>query len=56
MVRALFALVFFSGAAIAHPGHGALQVHWHMDDLALIALGVAAVVGVVYFLKKKQKR
>lgn len=49
-------LVLASGAALAHPGHGALEIHWHADDLAWAALGAAVVAGVVIFLRGKSKR
>ena len=51
-------IVFLSGsnAAFAHPGHGALEVHWHFEDLALAALGIVAVSGLVFLLRKVLKR
>lgn len=49
-------LFIASGAALAHPGHGALEVHWHADDLAWAALGAAVVAGVVAFVRRKTKR
>jgi len=49
-------LFLFSGAALAHPGHGALEIHWHADDLMWAALGAAVVAGVVAFVRKKTKR
>jgi|CXWL01.1.fsa_nt_gi hypothetical protein len=49
-------LIIASGAALAHPGHGALEIHWHADDLAWAALGVAVVAGVVILLRRKSKR
>lgn len=49
-------LVLSSGVALAHPGHGALEIHWHADDLAWAALGVAVVAGVVILLRRKSKK
>jgi uncharacterized membrane protein YeaQ/YmgE (transglycosylase-associated protein family) len=49
-------LSFASGAALAHPGHGALEVHWHADDLIWAVLGAAVVAGVVAFVRRKSKR
>ena len=53
---ARLALLFFSSSALAHPGHGALEIHWHIEDLALMALFIAAVAGLVYVLKKKSRQ
>jgi hypothetical protein len=44
MLRFLLLLVS-SSAALAHPGHGALEVHWHAEDLlwwvfALVCIGL----------------
>lgn len=49
-------LVLASGAARAHPGHGALEIHWHAGDLAWVALGAAVVAGIVVFVRRKSKR
>lgn len=49
-------LLLSSGAALAHPGHGALEVHWHADDLAWAALGAAVVAGIVFYVRRKSKR
>lgn len=49
-------LLLASGAALAHPGHGALEVHWHADDLMWAALGAAVVAGVVFLVRRKSKR
>ena len=49
-------LILVSGVALAHPGHGALEIHWHADDLAWAALGAAVVVGIVVFVRRKTKR
>lgn len=49
-------LFLSAGAARAHPGHGALEIHWHADDLMWAALGAAAVAGVVILLRRKSKR
>ena len=56
MVRAVFALLFISGSVLAHPGHGALEMHWHLDDLAWILLGAVAVFGLGFFNGKRTKR
>jgi hypothetical protein len=57
MVRLCLVLGFFSTSVFAHPGHGALEIHWHVEDLlALVALGVAIVAFVVYVVKKKKQR
>lgn len=49
-------LLLASGAVFAHPGHGALEIHWHADDLAWALLGAAVVAGIVYFVRRKSKR
>jgi LPXTG-motif cell wall-anchored protein len=50
-------LLLFPASVLAHPGHGALEMHWHADDLVLALLGAAAVVaGIVFFVRKKSKR
>ena len=56
MVQAVFALVFFSGSVLAHPGHGALEVHWHLEDVALAVLGFLVVSLLVFFVRKALKR
>ena len=42
MHRAAFALIFFSGAALPHEGHGAPIVHLHWWEYGLIIAAVAA--------------
>ena len=49
-------LFFFPVTALAHPGHGALEVHWHLDDLAWAALGALALVGIVLLVRKALTR
>ena len=58
MHKLIFSNVLFSlpVAALAHPGHGALEVHWHLDDLAWVALGAIVLVGIVLLLRKALKR
>ena len=43
-------LLLFSSSAFAHPGHGALEVHWHFDDLMWILL---VLIGIGLLIKKK---
>ncbi len=57
MTRALFVfLSFISSSAFSHPGHGALEVHWHLDDIVLAALGAVALIGIVFLVRKVLKR
>ena len=49
-------LVLVSSPALSHPGHGALAVHWHLDDLAWVLLGALAVLGVAFLVAKRWKR
>jgi hypothetical protein len=49
-------LVLVSSPALSHPGHGALAVHWHLDDLAWALLGALAVLGVTWLVVKRWKR
>ena len=46
MHRAAAALIAFSGEVLAHPGHGALEVHFHGWGLehALLFVAVFAVL------------
>ncbi len=41
-----------SGAVLAHPGHGALELHWHFEDL----LWLLALVCLAILIKKALKR
>ena len=50
------ALFFLPITALAHPGHGALEIHWHLDDLAWVALGAFALVGIILLVRKALKR
>jgi len=52
---ASLALLLLSGTAFAHPGHSSLAMHWHMEDLAWIVLGVLAVLGIGYLFVKGSK-
>jgi LPXTG-motif cell wall-anchored protein len=49
-------LLLFPASVLAHPGHGALEMHWHADDLVLALLGAVVVAGIVFFVRKKSKR
>jgi hypothetical protein len=49
---ARLALLLFSSSALAHPGHGALEIHWHFDDLVFIAVGIL----VLFLMKKALKK
>jgi len=49
-------LFLSAGAALAHPGHGALEIHRHAGDIAWALLGAAAVAGVFILLRRKSKR
>jgi LPXTG-motif cell wall-anchored protein len=55
MLRAA-AFLLFPGSVLAHPGHGALEVHWHLDDIGWALLGAAVVAGIVFFLRRKSRR
>jgi hypothetical protein len=46
-------LLVCSSAAFAHPGHGALEVHWHFDDLVWLAIAFALVVFLIRKALKK---
>jgi hypothetical protein len=49
--------MLFSGNALAHPGHGMPGwLHPHAGEYGLILLGMAAVAGVVYAVKKIRSR
>jgi len=58
MHKSLFPKVLFllPVPALAHPGHGALEIHWHLDDLAWAALGAFVLVGIVLLLRKALKK
>jgi len=49
-------LLAASGAALAHPGHGALEIHWHPDDLVWAAVGALALAGIVLLVRRLLKR
>jgi len=49
-------LLLSSGAALAHPGHGAFEIHWHADDLVWAALAAAVVAGIVVLVRRKSKK
>ena len=57
MHKLLFAkaLFFLPAVALAHPGHGALEVHWHLADLAWAALGAFVLAGIVLLVRKALK-
>ena len=44
-------LLFFTGEVLAHPGHGAPELHSHAWEYALLAATVVAVVAI--FAAKK---
>jgi len=52
----LAVLFLLSGAALAHTGHGALEIHWHADDLVWMLLGAVAVFGAGFLLGKRTRR
>ena len=52
---ARLALLLFSSSAFAHPGHAALEIHWHMEDLVWFLVGAAVVLGAGYVVKRKKK-
>jgi hypothetical protein len=56
MIRVLLVLLLASGTVLAHPGHGALEIHWHLDDIAWAAIGALALVGIVLLVRKVLKR
>jgi hypothetical protein len=55
-ISLLLSLLAASGAALAHPGHGALEIHWHFDDMAWVAVGALALAGIVLLVRKALKR
>jgi len=55
-ISLFLSLLVASGAALAHPGHGALEIHWHLDDIAWAAIGALALVGIVLLVRKVLKR
>ena len=51
----LLPLLFFAGDCLAHPGHGAAQIHahgWDWTQLAL-GLGMAAVAAALVYWRSK---
>ena len=55
MIRLLL-LAALPGAAFAHPGHGALEIHWHLEDVAWVALGAVVLVCIGLLIRKALKR
>jgi heme/copper-type cytochrome/quinol oxidase subunit 3 len=55
MVRAIFPLGLLSSPVFAHPGHAALEIHWHLDDIAWVLLAALVVLGVGYLIARKRK-
>jgi heme/copper-type cytochrome/quinol oxidase subunit 3 len=49
-------LLSTTASALAHPGHGALEIHWHLDDIVWAAIGAFALVGIVLLVRKALKR
>lgn len=43
MSRVVFLLLLLSGAAIAHPGHDAPEIHFHISPEILLLIVVLAV-------------
>jgi len=56
MVRAFLALGFFSSTVFAHPGHGALDIHWHAGDIGLAVLAAVVFFLIVFLVRKALKR
>jgi hypothetical protein len=52
---ARLALLLFSSSAFAHPGHGALEIHWHTGDLIWFLAGAFVVIGAGYVIKSRKK-
>ena len=52
---ARLALLLFSSSALAHPGHGALELHWHAGDLVWILAGAVAVLGARYVIRRRNR-
>jgi len=52
----LMFLFFLPVPALAHPGHGALEIHWHLDDIAWAALGAFILVGIFLLLRAALKK
>jgi len=51
----LLPLLFFAGNCLAHPGHGAAQIHTHGWDWTQLALGLgmaATAAALVYWRSK----
>ena len=55
-ISLFLSLLVASGAALAHPGHGALEIHWHVDDMVWVAIGALALVAIVLLVRKVLKR
>ena len=55
MKRILLPLLFFAGDCLAHPGHGAAQIHTHGWDWTQLALGLgmAAVAAALVYWRSK---
>jgi LPXTG-motif cell wall-anchored protein len=52
---ARLALLLFSSSAFAHPGHGALEIHWHTESLIWFLVGAVVVLGAGYVIQRKRK-
>jgi len=55
-IHVLLVLLLASGTVLAHPGHGALEIHWHFDDVAWAAVGALALAGIALLVRKALKR
>ena len=53
MRRAAAALIAFSGEVLAHPGHGALEGHFHGFGLEHALLLAAILAALVFAVRKK---
>lgn len=53
---ARLALLLFSSCAFAHPGHGALEIHWHAENLIWFLVGAVVAIGAGYVIQKRKKR
>jgi hypothetical protein len=53
MRSAAAALIVFSGQVLAHPGHGAVEGHFHGLSIEYVLLIAVVVAFLTYAVKKK---
>jgi hypothetical protein len=52
MHRAAAALIVFTGEALAHPGHGAPEGHFHGVGVEHLILFAVALLVIIFAIKK----